>query len=124
MLPAGQTLRCASGRNVRIERAFPPGGQGCAYEVRDAAGVPGVVKLFHARFDRAETQRRLEHLIAQRLERACPVLVPPRDLVVEPAGVGYLADLFPGEPLEDFLANSTTTLIDNLTLAIALAHAF
>lgn len=124
MLAVGQKLRCASGRTVQIERAFPAGGQGCAYAVQDSKGAPGVVKLFHARFDRAETQRRLEHLIAQRLERACPVLVPPRDLVVEPAGVGYLAELFPGEPLEEFLGRSTTTLIDSLTLAVALAHAF
>ncbi len=124
MLAVGQTLRCASGRRVTIDRTFPAGGQGCAYAVRDAKGAPGVVKLFHARFDRAETQRRLEHLIAQRLERACPVLVPPRDLVIEGAGIGYFAELFPGEPLEEYLQRSTTTLVDSLTLAVALAHAF
>ena len=105
MLGAGTVITCASGESVTIERAFTPGGQGCAYAVRRSrTGAPAVLKLFHDRFDRVETQRRLEYLIAQRLGKVCPVLVGPRDLVVSPAGVGYVADLFPGEPLEEVLA--------------------
>jgi hypothetical protein len=106
VLAAGTVIKCASGESVTIVKTFTPGGQGCAYLVRRTrSGTPGVLKLFHDRFDRAETQRRLEYLIAQRLHRLCPVLIGPRDLVVGPSGVGYVAELFPGEPLEEVLSH-------------------
>jgi serine/threonine protein kinase len=124
MLAVGTVVACASGDTVTVERAFTPGGQGCAYAVRRSrTKAPAVLKLFHDRFDRVETQRRLEYLIAQRLSKLCPVLVGPRDLVVGPAGVGYVADLFPGEPLEDVLARPGLTIFHTLTLAVAIAHA-
>lgn len=124
MLGPGTVITCASGESVTVEKAFTPGGQGCAYAVRRSrTGAPAVLKLFHDRFDRVETQRRLEYLIAQRLGKVCPVLVGPRDLVVSPAGVGYVADLFPGEPLEEVLARPGLTIFHTLTLAVALAHA-
>jgi DNA-binding helix-hairpin-helix protein with protein kinase domain len=124
MLPVGTSITCASGETVTIESAFTPGGQGCAYAVRRRrTGSLGVLKLFHDHFDRAETQRRLEFLIAQNLGKRCPVLVAPRDLVVGPSGVGYVSDLFPGKPLEEVLSNDGLTIFHTLTLAVALAHA-
>jgi len=124
VLGPGTVITCGSGESVTVEKAFTPGGQGCAYAVRRSrTGAPAVLKLFHDRFDRVETQRRLEYLIAQRLGKICPVLVGPRDLVVSPAGVGYVADLFPGEPLEEVLARPGLTIFHTLTLAVALAHA-
>jgi len=124
VLAVGTVVTTASGESVTVERAFTPGGQGCAYAVRrPGTKPPGVLKLFHERFDRAETQRRLEFLVGQRLAKACPVLVPPRHLVVGPCGVGYLADLFPGAPLEEVLSTPGLTIFHTLTLAVALAHA-
>jgi len=124
VLPVGTSITCASGEIVIIERAFTAGGQGCAYAVRrKRTNSPAVLKLFHDRFDRAETQRRLEFLIAQDLGKLCPVLVAPRDLVVGPAGIGYVSDLFPGEALETVLSRDNLTIFHTLTLAVALAHA-
>lgn len=124
MLAAGTVIKCASGESVTIEKSFTPGGQGCAYLVRRSrTGSPGVLKLFHDRFDPVETQRRLEYLIAQHVERLCPVLIGPRDLVVSPSGIGYVAELFPGEPLEEVLSHPGLTIFHTLTLAVALAHA-
>jgi len=124
VLAAETVIKCASGESVTIKKSFTPGGQGCAYLVRRSrTGTLAVLKLFHDRFDRAETQRRLEYLIAQRLDRLCPVLIGPRDLVVGPSGVGYVAELFPGEPLEEVLSHPGLTIFHTLTLAVALAHA-
>ncbi len=124
MLPVGTIIPCTSREEVIIEQAFTPGGQGCAYKVRRGRDKSlGVLKFFHDKFDRAETQRRLELLVAKDLGQLCPVLVGPRDIVAGRFGVGYVTDFFPGQPLEEVLSRSDLTIFQTLTLAVALAHA-
>ncbi|MBN1515998.1 protein kinase [Candidatus Sumerlaeota bacterium] len=124
MIPKGEIIKTDSGRCLCVKSMIKAGGQGEAYRVTEAdTGQDGVLKVFHKRFVKSATVERLRFLIDQDLHSACPVLMPPVDMLSEGSLVGHYTPLAQGQLLEEFLRNPKSTFIEELQLAIALAHA-
>ncbi|MBI4641458.1 MAG: hypothetical protein HY731_12235, partial [Candidatus Tectomicrobia bacterium] len=124
MIRHGNVIKSDSGRHIRVDSLIKAGGQGEAYRATDLdTGQLGVLKVFYDRFDRADTLKRLHFLVDQQLDKACPVLRGPTELINRNGTVGHYAPHAPGQSLEEFLSNPSSTFVENLLLAISVTHA-
>jgi len=88
-----------------------------------SSGLKGVLKVFHKRFVNGDTLKRLHFLVDQALQSACPVILGPIDVLNKQGLVGHYTLLADGHSLEEFLGNPNSTFIEQMQLAITLAHA-
>ena len=125
MIAPGTRYTTDAGRQIRVENLIQQGGQGEAYLVTAIkSGEQGVLKTFFSSFNRQETIERINFIIAQKLHEVCPVLVFPREiLTTQHSWVGHYTPLALGQSLEEFLTKPAIGFMENLVLAIALAHA-
>jgi serine/threonine protein kinase len=124
VIQKGKILKSDSGRRIRVDGLIKAGGQGEAYGATEInSSQKGVVKLFHKRFRNDDTVKRLRFLVDQDLCSACPVIAAPVDVLNRANMIGHYTPFAAGAPLEEFLGNPNSTFIENLQLAITLAHA-
>jgi len=124
MIQKNKIVKSDSGRRIRVDGLIKAGGQGEAYWATEVnSGQKGVLKIFHKRFANGETVKRLRFLVDQNLQSTCPVLCAPVDLLVRRDMVGHYAPFAEGQPLEEFLVNPNSTFVEEMQLAITLAHA-
>jgi serine/threonine protein kinase len=124
MIRAGKIVKSDSGRRVRVKALIKAGGQGEAYWAREVnSAQKGVLKIFHDRFVNDDTVKRIQFLVGEDLHSACPVLCAPIDPVMNRDLVGHFAPVAEGIPLEEFLKSPNSTFIEEMQLAITLAHA-
>jgi len=124
MIHTGKIVKSDSGRRIRVDGPIAAGGQGEAYHASDMdTGEKGVLKVFYSSFDSGNTAKRLRFLIDQDLGSLCPVLCPPKDLLSRAGILGHYARFAPGQSMEEFLGNPSSTFIEELQLAVSLAHA-
>ena len=102
-----------------------PGATGSCWTARrrDGAGEPLVLKLFHPRACNATTRQRVVRLVSERLDRASPGLHAPFDMVDGPIGLGHVATLAPGRPLDAYLEAPTNGFLDHVIAAAAITSA-
>lgn len=124
MIQSGKIVKSDSGRRIRVDGLIKAGGQGEAYWATELnSGQRGVLKVFHDRFNNDDTRRRIRFLLSQDLKTACPVLQAPVDLLNTKKMVGHYTPFAEGQSLEEFLGNPNSTFIEEMQLAITLAHA-
>ena len=124
MIKKGDVVKSDTGRRIRVEEMIKAGGQGEAYQVIEVnSGQKGVLKVFHKRFTNGDTLKRLRFLIDQDFHIACPVLCAPIDLLNNKYMIGHYTPFAEGNSLEEFLGNPVSTFLEEMQLAITLAHA-
>lgn len=124
MIPKGKIVKSDSGRRIRVDALIKSGGQGEAYAATEVnSGQKGVLKAFHKRFSDGNTAKRLRFLVDQNLQSACPVLCAPIDVLHQADLVAHYTPFANGQALEEFLGNPNSTFIEEMQLALALAHA-
>ena len=124
MIQKGKIVKSDSGRRIRVDGLIKAGGQGEAYWATEVnSGQKGVLKVFHKRFANGDTVKRLRFLVDLDLQASCPVLCAPIDVLNKRDLVGHYTPLAEGQPLEEFLGNPNSTFIEEMQLAISLAHA-
>jgi serine/threonine protein kinase len=108
-----------------VESLLQQGGQGTAYIAKETrSGDKGVLKIFADSFDRRDTATRVRFLVKEKLHEASPLFATPLDsLTRQSALAGHYCRLAPGLPLDQHLASIRCGFLENLVLAIALAHA-
>ena len=123
MIQPGKVVKLDSGRRIRVDGLIKTGGQGEAYLVTEVnSGQKGVLKVFHKRFANADTLKRLRFLVGQDLQSSCPVLYAPVDILNKRDMIGHYTPFADGHSLEEFLGNPNSTFIEEMQLAITLAH--
>lgn len=123
MIQSGKVVKSDSGRRIRVDGLIKAGGQGEAYWATEVnSGQKGVLKVFHKRFANEDTVKRLRFLVGQDLQSTCPVLYAPVDLLNKRDMIGHYTPLADGHSLEEFLGNPNSTFIEEMQLAITLAH--
>lgn len=126
MIAAGAVIATTSGTRHEVVRFLSEGGQGQAYELRDArTGEPAVLKLFDPDLVAAHPQvmARTERLVRLALWKRHPGLAgAPRELVVG-AVHGYVAAFVPGAPISNALAVCAADRMVGLAAGTALASA-
>lgn len=123
MLHKGMVVKSDLGRKTKIYQLISSGGEGLVYTARDlATGENGVVKIFHSKFDKAKTAERIRFLMNQKLEEACPALVPPVDSIIRSDIVGHFSPYISGENLEELLVKPRFTFIDGLCIGAGIAQ--
>lgn len=124
MIQKGKIVQLDSGRRICVDGLIKAGGQGEAYWATEVnSGQKGVLKVFHKRFANGDTLKRLRFLVDQDLQAACPVLFAPVDVLNKQDMVGHYTPFADGHSLEKFLGNPNSTFIEEIQLAITLAHA-
>jgi len=124
MIQKDKVVKSDSGRRIRVDGLIKAGGQGEAYWATELnSGQKGVLKVFHRRFANDDTLKRLRFLVDQDLQSTCPVLCSPVDVLNRKDMIGHYTPFAEGCSLEDFLRNPTCTFIEEVQLAITLAHA-
>jgi len=124
MIQKGEIVKSDSGRCIRVDELIKAGGQGEAYRATEVnSGQKVVLKVFHKRFAHGDTVKRLCFLVDQHLQSACPVLVAPIEVLNKRDLVGHYTPFADGQLLEEFLSNPHSTFIEQMQLAITLAHA-
>ncbi|OQC41330.1 MAG: Serine/threonine-protein kinase PrkC [Deltaproteobacteria bacterium ADurb.Bin058] len=119
-----QVVTSESGDQIRVGRFISGGGQGEAYvATKGKSGQKGVLKVFHQQFVNSNTLKRLRFLLGKQLHTECPVLFAPVDLLVDGNILGHYTPFAEGQSLEHFLGQPNSTFIQQIQLAIALAHA-
>ncbi|MDI7269293.1 MAG: FHA domain-containing protein [Myxococcota bacterium] len=128
MLKIGQRIRTASGRILRVVEGplgGTAGGEGAAFKAEEKAGAPpSIVKVFLDPALRTERLRRTRWLVAQKLDRVCPAIYAPVDVVESPDAFGYATRFAPGMDFEQFVAGGTPPpLPAAIQTGVVLAHA-
>lgn len=124
MIKTGKVVKSDSGRRIRVDGLIKQGGQGEAYYATEVnSGQKGVLKVFHKRFANGDTVKRLRFLVDQDLQSACPVLCAPIDVLDKRDVIGHYTPFADGQSLEEFLGNPNSTFLEQMQLAITLAHA-
>lgn len=124
MIAVGQTIEDVRGTRYRVEREFPPGGQGIAYAVtEEATGRAAVAKAYHPAVATAEAAARLDALIKLDLPSRSPALCGPTARLDPRHGLGAVMPRAEGTPLEELFESASFTLVDALGAAAALCRA-
>jgi len=122
-MSVGVRLATVSGHNVTLRKPFACGGQGDVY---DATLSPfkrrGVAKLFKKPFRNSSTRCRIKFLIDAKLSQKCPVICSPTELIASNGELGHFAPFAPGISLEKMLQTGDITLIQAITMALAVAR--
>lgn len=123
MIRNGKIVKSDSGRRIRVDGLIKAGGQGEAYFATETnAKQKGVLKVFHDRYNNDHTRTRIRFLIDKSLKNACSVLEPPVDILDSKTLLGHYTPFVEGQPLEELLRNPTVTFLEQLQVAITLAH--
>jgi len=124
MIKPGNIVKSDSGRRIRVDGFIKAGGQGEAHWATDLnSNQNGVLKVFHQRFANAETVERVRFLVGTDLHSICPVLRGPVEPLTRLPLVGHYTPIARGKPLEEYLGNPDSTFLEQIQLALALAHA-
>lgn len=124
MIRKGKIVKSDSGRRIRVDGVIKAGGQGQAYWATEVnSGQKGVLKVFHDRFNNADTRKRIRFIMSQNLKTACPVIEPPVDILDTKKTVGHYTPYVGERSLEEYLSNPSFTFNEGIQLAITLAHA-
>ena len=120
----GEIVRSDSGRRIRIDRLETIGGQGAAYWATDMnTRQQGFVKIMSDKFDRKDTEQRIDFLVSQNLQRACKVLsAAPFEPIVNDSWCGHFSDVAPGKPMVSYVSRGDTPFNERITIAISLAR--
>jgi serine/threonine protein kinase len=119
---SGDLYRGASGEIYRRLALLGQGGTGGAWQaVRGGGGPPLVLKLFDARFCTGAMRQRVRWLVEHRLDRTCPVLHVPFDIVDGPGYLGHVALHAAGRSLKEHLEEPRAGFLDHLVAAAAIA---
>ena len=118
----GQSVRGNSGRKYRVEHFLGAGTQGGVYRATDSDGKTCVVKSFRKRFQTKALEQRLQRLVQLNLQRLCPTLIGPTDVIAASDGVGHVSPLAQGKPLDAALADGSVLPLHALQIATALTH--
>lgn len=118
----GQSVRGNSGRKYRVERFLGAGTQGGVYRATDSNGAVCVVKSFRKRFHTKSLEQRLQRLVQLNLQKLCPTLIGPTDVIAAADGVGHVSSLAEGKPLDTALADGSILPQQALQIAAALTH--
>lgn len=124
MIQKGKIVKSDSGRRIRVDSLIRAGGQGEAYAATEVnSGQKGVLKVFHDRFNNADTRKRIRFIIDQDLKTACPVIEPPVDILDTKKIVGHYTPYVGEHSLEEYLSNPSFAFKEAIQLAITLVHA-
>ena len=123
MISEGKIVESDTGKCIRVGGHIKAGGQGIAYWATEIdSGQTGVLKVFNEQFANVETVKRLRFLVDQDLQSKCPALCAPVEVFSMRNFIAHYAPYAEGQPLEEFLVNPNSTFIEEMQLAIALAH--
>lgn len=124
MIQIGKIVKSDSGRRIRVDLLIKAGGQGVAYLATEVnSHQKGVLKIFHDRFNNADTRKRIRFIMGQNLKTACSVIEPPVDILDTKKTLGHYTPYVGEHSLEEYLSNPSYTFSEGIQLAIALAHA-
>ena len=125
MIEKGTVVKSDSGRRrIRVDGFIKEGGQAAVYHATELnSGQKGVLKEFRKRFANGDTVKRIQFLLDQDFQTACPVLSGPIDVLNTRGLVGHYTPFVAGKQLEEFLVEPNSTFVEQMQLAIALAHA-
>ncbi|HUN41589.1 MAG TPA: hypothetical protein VMU81_14985 [Acetobacteraceae bacterium] len=118
---AGDMFSGASGQVYIREAPLDDGATGQTWRARRrGGGEPLVLKLFAERFRTPAMRQRTAWLVAQRLDRASPVLQAPIDMVDGPIGLGHVAPFVAGAAIATYLEEPNSGFVNHLVGATAL----
>jgi hypothetical protein len=119
---SGELFRGVSGQMyLRGEPLGERGATGQAWQaVRRNGGPPLVIKLFHEPFRTPAIRQRVAWLVERRLDRVCPVLHAPFDMIDGPGCLGHVAPFAAGSSLDSYLGAPATGFLNHLVAAAAL----
>ncbi len=129
MLASGTIVHTEAKTEIRIKNLLGIGGQGPAYEgLVVKTGERVVVKVFADASRRDDYRKRARLLVDMNLAAACRAFCSPVNCLQGTDLAGHVAPFFEGASLAEIVyppsGVPTTTLSDNLAVAIAVSHAF
>ncbi len=121
MINIGHKIRTKTGNTGIVTDFISRGGEGTTYKVKTSPGF-NVLKVFHEKFDRRETEKRIKYLVDRKLGTVSTIFKAPTDFYKNKHDLGYCSSFSYGISLDKYLEKPTCTFSDNVVLAITLAH--
>lgn len=126
MIAEGDIIRTISGARIRVERELAIGGQGHIFAARHTGtGELGILKVFKPEHTNPNNAKRVEYLVAERLDKKHGAFVGPSDAVIQKNCLGHFSRRARGIPLDQFLYESEPVpYIQYVALTLAIVGAF